>query len=67
MLAISAGTWTIDPAQSLGVLLAGKLPIEEFVFFLLTTTLVTFGLTLGIAEQSWKQLRTLPLLGGLSR
>jgi lycopene cyclase domain-containing protein len=58
-LAISAGTWEIDAAQSLGILLGGRLPIEEFVFFMLTTVLVTFGLVLGIAEQSWKQLRVL--------
>ncbi len=58
-LAIGAGTWTIDPAQSLGILLGGRLPLEEFIFFLLTTILVTFGLLLGIAEQSWQQLRTL--------
>ncbi len=62
-LAIAAGTWTIDPAQSLDMLLGGVLPIEELVFFMLTTVLVTFGLTLGIAAQSWKQLRTLRLAG----
>ena len=61
-LAITAGTWTIDPAQSLNLMLGGVLPIEEFVFFMLTTTLITFGLTLGIAETSWKQLRTLRLV-----
>ncbi len=59
MVAISAGTWTIDPAQSFGILLGGQLPVEEFVFFMLTTVLVTFGLVLGIADASWKQLRTL--------
>jgi lycopene cyclase domain-containing protein len=58
-VAIAGGTWTIDPAQSLGVLLGGILPIEEFVFFLLTTVLVTFGLVLGIATESWRQLRTI--------
>lgn len=63
-LAIGYGTWTIDPAQSLGILLWGRLPIEEFIFFTLTTVLVTFGLTLGIAEQSWKQLRSLRQVNG---
>lgn len=63
-IAITAGTWTIDPAQSLGVMLGGRLPVEEAVFFMLTTVLVTFGLTLGIAEQSWKQLRTLRFANG---
>ena len=48
-LAIGFGTWTIDPAQSLNIFL-GVLPIEEFVFFLLTNTLVTFGVTLVLAK-----------------
>lgn len=51
-VAISAGTWTIDPAQSLQFYLGGILPVEEAVFFLLTNTLVTFGLTLALAATS---------------
>lgn len=51
-LAIGWGTWTIDPAQSLGILLPGALPIEEFIFFLLTNTLVGFGVTLILARES---------------
>lgn len=66
-LAIALGIWTIDPAQSLGIMLAGRLPVEEFVFFMLTTVLVTFGLVLGIAQASWSQLRTLPLVSGKYR
>jgi lycopene cyclase domain-containing protein len=61
-VAISAGTWTIDPAQSLGILLGGVLPIEEFVFFLLTTVLVSFGLILGMATESRSRLRALPTI-----
>jgi len=45
-IAIGSGTWTIDPAQSTGWLLGGILPVEEFIFFGLTNTLVTFGLVL---------------------
>ncbi|GAB4576402.1 MAG: lycopene cyclase domain-containing protein [Anaerolineae bacterium] len=51
-LAIRAGTWTIDPAQSLQVYLPGGLPLEELVFFLLTNTLITFGLVLIQAQES---------------
>jgi len=51
-LAIGFGTWTINPARSLGVLLGGVLPLEEFVFFLLTNTLVIFGLVLLLASES---------------
>ncbi|MBI1281060.1 MAG: lycopene cyclase domain-containing protein [Anaerolineaceae bacterium] len=46
MLAISSGTWTIDPEQSLNIFLLGKLPIEEFIFFLMTNVLVVVGVTL---------------------
>lgn len=52
LLAIRSGTWTIDPEQSLNSLIAGILPLEEALFFFLTSTLVTFGLTLGIAAES---------------
>ncbi len=51
-LAISFGTWTINPEKSLHLLIAGILPIEEFLFFLLTTTLVTFGIVLVMAQES---------------
>jgi len=52
-LAIYSGTWTINPAKSLDLLIAGILPIEEFLFFLLTNTLVTFGMVLFLAKESW--------------
>lgn len=55
-LAISSGTWTINPAQSLEIYLGGILPVEEFVFFLLTNTLVTLGVILVAARQSQRRL-----------
>jgi lycopene beta-cyclase len=51
-IAIGAGTWTIDPAQSLQIMLGGVLPLEEFIFFVLTNTLIVFGVTLLLAEES---------------
>lgn len=51
-VAISFGTWTISPEFSLGILIAGVLPIEEFFFFLLTTILVAFTVTLLTSPQS---------------
>ena len=51
-VAISLGTWTINPENSLDYLIAGLLPIEEFLFFLLTNTLITFGILLVMAEES---------------
>ena len=49
--AIGSGTWTIDPAQSLGWFIAGTLPVEELIFFFLTNTLVVFGITLVISRR----------------
>jgi putative membrane protein len=46
------GIWTIDPQQSLHILLGGILPIEEFIFFLMTNTLLVFGVTLVLAQES---------------
>ena len=51
-LAIRSGTWTINPAQSLNIFLGGHLPVEEFIFFLLTNTLVVFGMVLVLARES---------------
>ncbi len=56
-LAIGSGTWTINPEQSLNLFIGGVLPIEEFIFFLLTNTLVVFGLTLLLAEESQARIR----------
>ncbi len=50
-LAISSGIWTIDPAQSTSIML-GPLPIEEAVFFLVTSALISFGVTLLTAKES---------------
>jgi lycopene cyclase domain-containing protein len=51
-LAITAGTWTIDPDQSLPILLFGVLPIEEFIFFGLTNMLIVFGMVLFLATDN---------------
>jgi lycopene cyclase domain-containing protein len=51
-LAITLGTWTINPEKSLDILIAGLLPVEEFLFFLLTNTLITFGILLVMAQES---------------
>lgn len=51
-IVIGSGTWTIDPEQSLNWLIGGVLPFEEFIFFLITNTLVTLGMTLVLAEES---------------
>jgi len=63
-LAISAGTWTINPAQSTGVLIGGKLPLEELVFFLVTNVLIGFGMVLVLSSESHR--RAAALAGRLS-
>jgi putative membrane protein len=58
-IAIASGIWTISPQKSVGLLLGGILPVEEFLFFLLTNTLVTFGITLVLAQASHERIRKL--------
>ena len=48
-LSISSGTWTIDPAQTTGLML-GSLPMEEMLFFLMTNVIIVFGITLLLSE-----------------
>lgn len=57
-LAITAGTWEINPEKTVNFLLGGVLPLEEFVFFLLTNTLIVFGITLGLAPESLSRVPT---------
>ena len=49
---LGAGTWTIGASQSLGWLVLGPLPFEELTFFLLTNTLLVFGMILFMASES---------------
>ena len=51
IVALTSGTWVIDPAQSTGLFI-GSLPIEELVFFFLTNTLVVLGTVLVLARAS---------------
>ncbi len=66
-LAIGFGTWTINPARSLGILLGGVLPLEEFVFFLITNTLVVFGLVLVLTPESRTRIHNLQRRFAFSR
>jgi lycopene cyclase domain-containing protein len=52
MLALKETTWSISPGQSTGVLLFGILPVEEALFFFITNVLLTFGMTLLLANAS---------------
>ena len=48
-LSISSGTWTIDPAQTTGLML-GSLPVEEMLFFLMTNIIIVFGINLLLSD-----------------
>jgi lycopene cyclase domain-containing protein len=50
--AIRTGTWSLDPVQTTGIHCPGGLPLEEFVFFLVTNLLISFGTTLVLARES---------------
>ncbi len=58
VIAITSGTWTINPAQSTGIFIGG-LPVEEAVFFLITNLLIGFGITLLLADESQARLAAL--------
>lgn len=52
IVALSETTWSISPSQTTGVLFFGILPLEEVVFFFITNVLITFGMTLLLANVS---------------
>lgn len=58
-LAIGSGTWMINPARSFTLFLPGGLPVEEFIFFLVTNVLIVFGIVLGLANQSRLRFRAI--------
>jgi len=50
--ALEETTWSISPGQTTGILFFGILPLEEVVFFFITNMLITFGMTLLLANVS---------------
>ena len=52
IVALKETTWSISPAQTTGILFFGILPLEEVVFFFITNFLITFGMTLLLANVS---------------
>lgn len=52
IVALSETTWSISPSQTTGILFFGILPLEEVVFFFITNILITFGMTLLLANAS---------------
>jgi lycopene beta-cyclase len=52
IVALKDTTWSISPTQTTGLLFLGTLPLEEVVFFFITNILLTFGMTLFLANVS---------------
>jgi len=50
IVALSDTTWSISKSQTTGVLFFGILPLEEVAFFFITNVLITFGMTLLLAN-----------------
>jgi lycopene cyclase domain-containing protein len=53
LAAIAAGHWDYDPAQTTGVVLPGRLPIEELLFFLVVPTCAVLGFEAVRAVRGW--------------
>ena len=43
LAAIAAGHWTFDPAQTTGILLPGRLPLDEVLFFVTVPVCAVLG------------------------
>jgi lycopene cyclase domain-containing protein len=56
VLALKDTTWSISASQTTGVLFFGILPLEEGVFFFVTSVLLAFGMTLLLAPESRSRL-----------
>ena len=52
IVALKETTWAISPSQTTDVLFFGILPLEEVVFFFITNIMLTFGITLLLANVS---------------
>ena len=44
LYAVAAGHWSFDPAQTVGLVLPGGLPVEEVLFFLVVPTAALLSL-----------------------
>lgn len=55
IVALKDTTWSISESQTTGMVFFGILPLEEVVFFFITNILLTFGMTLLLANVSQKR------------
>jgi lycopene cyclase domain-containing protein len=52
IVALKETIWSISTSQTTGILFFGILPLEEVVFFFITNIMITFGMTLLLANVS---------------
>jgi lycopene cyclase domain-containing protein len=57
IVALQETTWSISTTQTTGILFFGILPLEEVVFFFITNIMITFGMTLLLANVSQERFR----------
>jgi lycopene cyclase domain-containing protein len=55
-MALASGSWTINPAKTIGLKL-GVIPIEEMLFFLMTNVIIAFGMMLMCSPAGKKRSR----------
>ncbi len=58
IVALTETTWSISPHHTTGLVFFDILPLEEGVFFFVTSTLITFGLTLSLSQQGQARFQT---------
>jgi lycopene cyclase domain-containing protein len=54
LYAIAAGHWRYDPAQTTGVLLPGRLPLDELLFFLVVPVCAVLTLEAVRSVRGWR-------------
>ncbi len=54
LYAIARGHWGFDPAQTLGVVLPGRLPVDEVLFFLVVPIAAILTLEAVRAVKGWR-------------
>jgi lycopene cyclase domain-containing protein len=53
LAAIAAGHWTFDPEQTTGILLPGRLPLDELLFFVVVPFCAILGFEAVRAVRGW--------------
>lgn len=55
LYAVAAGHWDFDPAQTLGVVLPGGVPVEELLFFVVVPTCALLSFEAVRTVKGWRE------------